>query len=261
MRRRHFLTATGLTTAGIASTTTLAGCSSDSGPGDSGDGGSGGGSLVVDNAFDLKTADPARSFELTGAMVNKQIYETALTYTGSDVSEPVAQVCSYTISDDSRVVTLKVEGGHTFADGSAVDADDVVFSYQRVQGIKGNPSFLPDGVGVEKVDDTTVTLTSDTANPALPYILPNPSLGILNSELVKSNGGTTDESDGAETFLNTTSAGSAAYQFDNLEVTSSVVLKANPDFAWYAPANSRIVLENVAPATQKINVQSGTAQT
>ncbi|MGI4895556.1 MAG: ABC transporter substrate-binding protein [Janthinobacterium lividum] len=262
MRRRHFLTATGLSTAGLASTALLAGCSSDSGSNsDSGGGESAAGaSLVVDNAFDLKTADPARSFELTGAMVNKQIYETALTYTGSDVSEPVPQICSFTISDDNRVVTLTIEGDHKFADATAVTADDIVFSYQRVQGIKGNPSFLLDGVVVAKVNETTVTLTSDVANPALPYILPNPSLGILNSKLVQSKGGTTDESDGAESFLNATSAGSAPYQIDTLQVTSSVVLKANPEYVGTAPTSTRIVLENVAPATQKINVQSGTAQ-
>ena len=260
MRRRHFLSAAGLATTAVAA----AGCSSGSGSEAEGSGGSGGsgggGSLVVDNAFDLKTADPARSFELTGAMLNKQLYETALTYTGSDVSEPVAQVCTYALSDDQRVLTLTIEGEHLFADGSAVDADDIVFSYQRVQGIKGNPSFLLDGVTVAKVDDSTVTLTSETPNPALPYILPNPSLGILNSELVQSNGGTTGADDAAETFLNSTSAGSGPYQIDTLQVTSQVVLEQNPSYGGEAPAFGRVVLENVQPATQKINVQSGTAQ-
>ncbi|NAZ83115.1 ABC transporter substrate-binding protein [Kineococcus sp. R8] len=254
MRRRHFL----LASAGAASAATLVACSSDDGG--SGEAPAAGAALVVDNAFDLKTADPARSFELTGALLNRQTYETALTFQGSDVSTPVPQIASFTISDDARVVTLKIEGEHKFADGSLVDADDIVFSYQRLQGIKGNPSFLLDGVEVRKVDAATVELVSADANPALPSILPNPSLGILNSELVKANGGTTDDSDGAETFLNGQSAGSAAYQIDTLDVTSQVTLKLNPAFVGTKPTYSRIVLENVPPATQKINVQSGTAQ-
>lgn len=252
MRRRPLL-ATGLATAML-----LMGCSSGGG-GDASQPATGG-SLVLNNAFDLKTADPARSFELTGAMVNRQTYETALTFTGADVSKPVPQIADYTLSPDARTVTLKIKGEHKFSDGSLVDADDIVYSYQRVQGIKGNPSFLLDGVDVRKVDATTVELVSADPNPAMPSILPNPSLGILNSELVKSKGGTTGPDDKAETFLNEQSAGSAAYQIDKLDVTSSVTLKLNPEYVGTAPRYSRIVLENVQPATQKINVQSGTAQ-
>ena len=50
----------------------------------------------------------------------------------------------------------------------------MVFSLQRVIGIKGNPSFLLDGVTVTKKDDKTVVLTSATPTPALPFILRQP---------------------------------------------------------------------------------------
>jgi len=63
-------------------------------------------------------------------------------------------------------------------------------------------------VTVAKVDDKSLTLTSAVANPALLYILPNPSLAIVEKAVVEANGGTTDESDAAEKYLNKTSAGS-----------------------------------------------------
>ena len=80
-----------------------------------------------------------------------------------------------------------------FSDGTPVTADDVVFSLQRLIGMKGNPSFLLDGVTVAKKDASTVVLTSAKPNAALPFILPNPALSIVNSKVVTANGGTTDD--------------------------------------------------------------------
>ena len=71
-------------------------------------------------------------------------------------------------------------------------ADDVVFSLNRVAQVKGNPSFLMDGVTVAKVDDTTVTLTTATPDPALPFKLTNPALGVVNSAAVTEAGGSAD---------------------------------------------------------------------
>ena len=67
-------------------------------------------SLVVDNTFDLKTSDPARAFELTGSIVDKALYETALTFEGSDVTKPVAQLTTYAMSSDNKTITLKFRG-------------------------------------------------------------------------------------------------------------------------------------------------------
>jgi peptide/nickel transport system substrate-binding protein len=46
-------------------------------------------SLVVETSFVLKTLDPARMFEPTGLMIDHTLYDTLLTYKGSDVTNPV----------------------------------------------------------------------------------------------------------------------------------------------------------------------------
>jgi peptide/nickel transport system substrate-binding protein len=249
---------------GLVSVLAVSGCSAGGGgnasPSGGGGGGGGGGTLVIDKSFDLKTSDPARSFELTGSIVDKAIYETALDFEGSDVTTVLPGIATYEENADSTVLTLTVEEGHTFSDGSPVTADDIVFSYQRVQGIAGNPSFLLDGVTVEKTGDDTVTLTSATPNPALPFILPNPSLGIVNSVLLKENGGTTGADDAAEAFLNETSAGSGPYMLETYDVATRVTFTLNPEYTGDAPAYDRVVMENVEGPTQKINVQAGAAQ-
>ncbi|MEV4175730.1 ABC transporter substrate-binding protein [Nonomuraea sp. NPDC049709] len=247
----------------LAGALALAACGSGGGtsPAPGASGASGGKTLVIDTSFDLKTADPGRTYEPTGLIVGKALYETLLTFDGADVTKPVPALAeSYELSEDGKTLTLKLKQGATFADGSPVTADDVVFSLTRVRDMKGTPSFLLDGVEVAKTDDTTITLTSKAANPALPYILPNPALGIINSKLAKQNGATTDPQDKAEQYLNANSAGSGPYQIESFNVSSQVTLKANPKYYGTKPAYDKIVLRNVEAATQKLNVQRGDSQ-
>ncbi|WP_327351614.1 ABC transporter substrate-binding protein [Streptomyces sp. NBC_01304] len=217
--------------------------------------------LVVDTSFDLKTADPGRMYEATGLFIGKAVYDTLLTFDGGDVTKPVPALAkSYELSDDGKVLTLKLRSGARFSDGSPLTADDVVFSLTRLRDLKGNPSFLLDGVKVAKTDDSTITLTSKTPNPALPYILPNPVLGILNSKVAKAHGATTDAKDKAEQYLNSASAGSGPYIIESFNVSNQVVLRANKKYYGDKPAYDKVVIRNVEAATQKLNVQRGDSQ-
>jgi peptide/nickel transport system substrate-binding protein len=251
----------GLTIAAVA----LAACSSVAAGSGSGAGGgsastTSSNTLVIDSTFDLKTADPARSYEFTGELLAHNIYEHATTFEGTDLTKPVPQLTNFAWSNGNKTLTLTLDGTHRFADGTPVTAADIAFSYQRLQGIQGSPSFLLDGVTVKQVNATTVTLTTKTPNLALPAILANPSLGIVEKKLVLAHGGSTTPQDGAEKFLNTESAGSAAYQIDSLSITSQIVLKRNPYYVGPKPKWDKIVIQNVQPETQKLNVQTGQAQ-
>jgi len=235
-------------------------CSSGGAGGASG-GGAAGDAIVIDTFFDLKTVDPGREYELTGNLLTKAMYETLLTFDGGDVTKPLPGLADFTLSPDATTLTLTLKPGRVFSDGSPVTADDVVFSLQRVQGIKGNPSFLLDGVTVAKTGDATVTLTSAKPSPALPYILPSPALSIVNSKVVKANGGTADANDGAEKFLNGASAGSGPYMLSSLDVSSQAKLVRNPAYNGPdKPAYGTAIVRNVAAPTQKLNVQRGDSQ-
>lgn len=217
--------------------------------------------LVVDTTFDIKTIDPARQFEFTGSTIDDQIYQTALEFKPGDFDKPVDGLCSYTLSKDQKVVTLKLADKKAkFSDGTPVTVDDIVFSYNRLKGIGGNPGFFLDGVTVKKVNDSTITLTSKTANPSLPYVLPNSSLGIVNSKAVKKHGGTTGPDDKAEQYLNKHSQGSGPYMIDKYNPTDEVDFKLNPHYSGDKPAFERVVMRNVKGETQKENVQSGQSQ-
>lgn len=218
--------------------------------------------LVIDKSFDMKTADPQREFEVSGGIVAKSLYSTLLTFKGADSATPVPQVAqSFTASSDAKTYTFKLRTDIKFSDGTALTSADVAFSFNRLINIKGNPSFLLDGITVSTPDASTVVLTAATANPAIPFIVPNPALGIVNSKVVKAHGGTdqpgADKSDTAESFLNTTSAGSGPYTLKSFSTTSEVDLTANPTYFGSKPFYNTVVIRNIQAPTQLIDIQKG----
>ncbi|MDR2377988.1 MAG: ABC transporter substrate-binding protein [Bifidobacteriaceae bacterium] len=246
----------------------LSACGGGGEPGGTTSGGAGGQTaksgatqIVVDTTFDIKTIDPGREYEPTGQILVKALYDTLLTFADDDTTTVVADLASYQSNDDQTEFTFTMAPGRVFSDGSPVTVDDAVFSLKRLQGLKGNPSFLLDGVSVEKVDDQTLKLTTADPSPALPAVLATPSCGIVNSKLVQENGGSTDESDAAEEFLNQTSAGSGPYVLDKLDTASEAVLVKNPNYNGpQTPVYDTVIVRNTEPATQKMNVERGDSQ-
>jgi peptide/nickel transport system substrate-binding protein len=225
-----------------------------------------GGTLVIDRSFEIKTADPQRAFEPTASIVDRGIYETLLAYKGSDVAHPIPQLArSYTASKDAKTFVFALRKDVRFADGTPMTSADVVFSFRRLINLKGNPSFLLAGVTVSARGKYGVVLKSATPNAALPAILANTSLGIVNSKLVKQHGGTdaanAAKADKAEKWFNSPAsagAGSGPYVLKQYSVTSQIVLGPNTRY-WGAkkPVWSTVVVRNMIAATQLINVQRG----
>src|SRR5713226_2060063 len=184
--------------------------------------------LVVDKSFDMKTADPQREFEVSGGIVAKALYSTLLTFKGSDSATPVPAVASsYSASSDAKTYTFKLRTDIKFSDGTTLTSADVVFSFNRLINIKGNPSFLLSGITVSAPDASTVVLTSSTANPAIPFIIPNPALGIVNS----------------------TSEGSGPDTLKPFSPTSEVDLTENPSYSGAKPFYNTVVIRNIQAPT------------
>jgi len=239
----------------------LAACSTTSSPTTSAPASANTAQIVIDTTFDIKTVDPGREYEPTGQILVKALYDTLLTFADADTTTVIPDLATYTVNADATHFTFTLQPGRVFSDGTPVTADDVVFSLQRLAGMAGNPSFLLKGVTVTKVDDKTVQMTTEESSPALPAILATPSAGILNSTLVKANGGTTDATDAAESYLNKTSAGSGPYTLETLDIASQAVLIKNPMYNGpQTPTYDKVILRNVEPATQKMNVERGDSQ-
>jgi peptide/nickel transport system substrate-binding protein len=220
--------------------------------------------LVVDKSFDLKTADPQRQYEPTGGIVDRALYDTLLVFKGADVAHPQPSVATkYAVTKDAKTYTFTLRKDVKFSDGTKLTSADVVFSYNRLVNLKGNPSFLLAGITTSAKGPYTVVLKSATPNPAIPVLVANTSLGIVNSKVVKANGGSdaadADKTDKAESFLNSQSAGSGPYILKSYSTTTQVTLAANPKY-WGAkkPKFANVVLRNVNSAAQLLNIQRGT---
>ena len=222
--------------------------------------------LVVDRSFEIKTADPQRAFEPTAAIVDRGIYDTFFTYKGGDLAHPrPLLVRSWTVSKDAKTFVFNLRTNVRFADGTPLTAADAVFSFRRLINLKGNPSFLLDGVTVSSRGKYTVVLRSKAPNLALPSILTNTSLGIVNSKLVRAHGGTSapgaDKNDKAEQWLNSSAsrgAGSGPYLLNRYSTTSQITLIPNTRY-WgpYKPNFKTVVVRNMIAPTQLINIQRG----
>ena len=222
--------------------------------------------LVIDRSFEIKTADPQRAFEPTASIVDRGIYDTFFTYNGGDLAHPrPLLVQSWSAAKDAKTFVFHLRRDVHFADGTPLTSADAVFSFRRLINLKGNPSFLLDGVTVAARGRYTVVLRSKAPNAALPAILTNTSLGIVNSKLVRKHGGTAavgaDKNDKAERWLNSASsrgAGSGPYLLRSYSTTSQITLVPNPRY-WgkRKAAFKTVVIRNMIAPTQLINIQRG----
>jgi peptide/nickel transport system substrate-binding protein len=237
----------------------LAGCSGGNSA-NNGDSSQGSDSLVIDTAFSIETTDPGHTYDPTGNMIAKALYETLVDFEGSDVSTPVPGLASWEQNDEATEFTFTLEGDRVFSDGSPIEAKDVVFSLQRIQGMEdAKPNFLLGGLTITEVDDKTIQFTSETPLLQLPAILANPALGIVNSDVVMENGGAIDGTDSAQKFLDGESAGSGPFVLDTLDLSSQVVLTKNDEYNGDEASDyKRVVVRNVSEsATQLANLKGG----
>ena len=191
------------------------------------------------------------------------MYDSLLKFVGADVSHPKPDAAlSYKASADAKTYTFTLRKNIKFSDGTPLTSKDVVFSFNRLINLKGNPSFLLAGIKTTAKGPYTVVLTSKTPNPAIPVLVANTSLGIVNSKVVLAHGGSAaanaDKADKAESYINSHSVGSGPYVLKSFSTTSQVVLTANPTYWGVKPKFSSVVVRNVLAPTQLLDVQRGT---
>jgi peptide/nickel transport system substrate-binding protein len=220
--------------------------------------------LTVETVFQLTSTDPSRSFEQTGNMINRALYETLLTYKGGDASTPVPGVASkWRVNAEATQFTFTLNPKARFSDGSKITSADVVFSLNRLKNVKGNPSSLMNGITVSAPNAKTVVLTTEKPAPQVLAIVTSPALGILNSKVVKANGGSdaadANTTDKALDYLKSASAGSGPYVLKSFNLTTEVVLEKNKRY-WGTPAGyDRIVVRNVPVNVQRLNAIKGSS--
>jgi peptide/nickel transport system substrate-binding protein len=224
--------------------------------------------LVIDsNISDLITLDPAMVYEYSGILITHNVYQTLVTFEGSDlqtIQPGLADSWETNDAGDHWELTFKLHPGNTFASGNPITADDVVYSFNRVFALNGPPAFLLTDVAgitadsVTAVDPETVQINlPKTASPgAFLAILTNTIASVVDSKVVQENEG----DDHGSTWLLDHSAGSGAYVIDHWTQEVEVLLTANPNFSGDKPALSSVLVRHVPEsANQLTELQRGDA--
>ena len=218
--------------------------------------------VVVAIGAGFNTLDPGRVYEKYPPLVVNACYQNLFKfYTNDGAAEPCL-ADTYEFSDDAKTLTVTLKDA-VFASGNPVTSEDVRFSIERCRNLQDNPSFICDTIeSIETPDEKTVVFHLTQPDSAILSKLTYSSLAVLDSEVVKANGGTDAEdavtADTASDYLNTTSAGSGMYIMTSYTPDDEIVLEKNPNY-WGEPTNVDKYIVKIQPDsnTQMMTLSSG----
>jgi len=224
----------------------------------------GGTLLIARDLTDGKTMDPGHFYEFTSNAMATNCYDTLVTFKGTDTAHPQPDLAtSYTISSDAKVFTFHLRHGVRFSTGNTLTANDVVFSYRRLEYLGDNPAFLiAAATDIRALDTYTVRITLGAPDVSFLAALADNNFGVLDSKVVKAHGG--DDStqaakrDKATSFLDAQSVGTGAFQLTNWTRNVQIVLTRNPYYWGQRAPMDKIVFQNQSDsATQRLLIQRG----
>ena len=195
---------------------------------------SGSNTVVVAMGGGFDSLDPGYVYEKYPPVAVNACYETLFKFYSNDGAPEPSLADTYEFSEDNLTLTVTLKDA-TFASGNPVTSADVAFSINRCKNLQGNPSFICDTIeSIETPDDKTVAFHLTQPDSGILSKLTYCSLSILDSEVVKANGGTDAEdaatADTAQSYLNSTSAGSGMYIMTSYVPDDEIVLEKNPNY-------------------------------
>ncbi len=206
--------------------------------------------LVIAVEPDYFTFDPGYAYELYAPMVIGVVYDNLFEFVPESDS-PVPQLAeSYKVSADGKVYTFSLRKNAKFASGNPVTADDVKFSFDRAKHLKSNASALLKGVKSTKViGKYTFQVTLNKADSAFIAKTTSTSYAVLDSEIVKEQGGVSDVSakskDKAQNYLDRQSAGSGPYILRSFVPDDKLVLVRNEKYWGKKPFFRTIIIQDM----------------
>ena len=171
---------------------------------------------------------------------------------------------SWDVSKDGKVYTFHLRRNARFSNGDKVDADAVVYTFNRVvdMGVCSSYGVETSDSGVvksiEAIDPETVRITLKHPNKSLLKSWATPSLGIVNPKTVDANGGV--QKGKPNEYLATNVVGSGPYVLDSYVPNEKLVMTANPDYFGEKPKTERVEVNFVSsPTTLQLQARNGTA--
>jgi peptide/nickel transport system substrate-binding protein len=222
--------------------------------------------LVIARGMDVNSLDPARAYCDTCQIYLTAVYETVIGLDTADNQTLVPRLASeWSSSDDLTEYTFTLDPDAVFADGSAVEAKDVKWSWERLGNVKGSASYFVSNVEtIDAPDVGTVVVHLKSADAAFLAVVTAPYMVITNSDVAIENGANADSdadaTDTAEEWFLSNSAGSGAYVLESYQDGAELRLTRNENH-WRQPPNVKhiIVKETVEAVAQRQLLETGEA--
>jgi peptide/nickel transport system substrate-binding protein len=220
--------------------------------------------LIIALDPDYESFDPALAYEVYAQLVLNAVYNNLVHFDRTlDLPKPDLAK-SYEVAQDAMTFTFELYEDAKFASGNPVTAADVVWSFNRLINIQGNPAFLAEGIdSVEAAGDHKVVIKLKEPDGAFLSKLTYSAFAVIDSQLAIKNGAT-DASDAktadtAKLWFDSHGAGSGPYLLESYTPKEQVVLVRNKEYWGPVPGSfERIVLRTIPdPGAQLMMLQKG----
>jgi peptide/nickel transport system substrate-binding protein len=224
----------------------LTACGSDSGS-------SGGSSdTIIRGTTDQPISlDPAGAYDLPSYDIIYNVYQNLVQFPpGETKPQPeAAESCDFT---DDVTYECTMRKGNVFSDGSTLDADDVVFSFERnvkIADPNGASSLLANMKSIEAPDKDTVVFHLSEPDATWPSVLATASFAIVPSDSFPADKLQDDNS----------VIGSGRYTVQQYEPGQQTVLQGNDNYKGEDPAqtNTAIIQYFDKASALKLAVEQG----
>lgn len=221
--------------------------------------------LVIARSMDINALDPARAFCDTCQIVLSAVYDTVVGLGADNKSIVPRLAAKWEANADQSQFTFHLDPAAKFADGSAVEAKDVKWSWERLKNLKGNPSFFMDGLtSIETPDAQTVIVKLAAPDSEFLNKMTGTYTGIINSDVAIAQGATADadadKSDKSENWFLANSAGSGPFVLTSYKPDDEVRLTRNDSYWARKPAFAETVIRQAQDSVaQSQMLESGDA--
>jgi peptide/nickel transport system substrate-binding protein len=183
--------------------------------------------VTVNTVQIFGTIDPAKISDYTDYMASANLYDGLANVDpkGNLVPELAEK---WEVSPDATNVTFHIRADAKFQDGSPVQAEDVVYSVERLLKINQGPANLFAGVlksgSVVAIDAKTVKF--NLLKTFSPFLATVPAIRIVNSKLVEANAGADD----GQTYLAMHVASAGPYTLKSWERGTHMTIERDPNY-------------------------------
>lgn len=163
---------------------------------------------------------------------------------------------SYEASADGKTWTIKLREGVVSQYGNELDADDVVWSYQRHFGVVSVAMFVANTIGltdpgqIEKVDQYTVRFNLPEVNPLFINGLTLFWNAIYDSDEMKKHA--TGDDPWAQEWLSKNPAGFGPYRVESWTPGQEMVLVAREDYYRGQPAITQVIMREIPSSANRV---------